>query len=67
VSNVGKSNIGVLVKAEVASKIGDEVWRVEVVSITGVLVVKAVVSNTGVPYVGFVWVREESQIQKLHQ
>ena len=53
-SNVGKSNIGVLVKAEFASKIGDVVWRVDVVSITGVLVVKAVVSNTGVPYVGFV-------------
>jgi hypothetical protein len=44
----------VLVKAEVASKIGVEVWRVEVVSITGVLVVKAVVSNAGASNVCFV-------------
>ena len=48
-----------LVKAEVASNIGDEVWRVEVVSIIGVLVVKAVVSNAGASKEGLVWVTEE--------
>ena len=60
VSYEGKSNIGVLFKAEVASNIGVvEVWRVEVVSIIGVLVVKVVASNAGVSTEGVAWAREE--------
>ena len=36
-----------------------EVWRVEVVSIIGVLVVKVVASNAGVSTEGVAWAREE--------
>ena len=56
---ISKAIISVLVKAEVVSKIGVEVWRIEVVSIISMLVVKTVVLNAKTSNEGFIWIIEE--------
>ena len=59
VSYIGEFAISVLVKAEVSSKIGVEDWRVEVVSIIDVLIMKAAASNLEASNEDFVLITKE--------